>query len=838
MAPVKRRRGRLCASAVTGMFFLGALGASAATSEGVGANTVDSTKLGEVLVTARKRQERLQEVPVPVSAFNSKDITAKAAINLTGLSDSIPNVFLETVSLFPNAASFGMRGIGAGGIESFQDPRVAVYIDGAYQTRTASGPGDMFDIDEVEVLRGPQGALYGQNAFAGAIAIRSRRATSEFGGDIEATVGNYGRYDIQAAVNLPLVGDKLDLRLAYMHRQYEGFGTIANLSGMSNAMISDKVGHDITPELGRSIGGISKNAFRADLRFRPTSGIDANLIVTETEPRGNGTSQVNQALPGSVFSLFGFPGRNPFGDSSLGIKGDGSNPFQTGSSYGDLDREHDLDVLGDISVDVGGGTWYTLVDYHRNNSLIITDTDGELVDLFSSTRAEQFSQFQVESRYEHRFFDDRVDVLVGVFYLHDRFDVFQRLQLGFGAAGNPALNPPLLPTPPYQFATDGRSSSNQMQQDGQHRDAVAPYASVNVSVTSRLHLTGALRWSTETRNAFDFPLQTPVGPAGAGSLSNDFHTLATTLDLATSCGTKSSRSTSLSPGFGVDYKLQPDVMVFFSWQRAFKSGGLNVNGTCDSFNSQPFKNERVDNFEGGVKSEFFDHRLRLNINAFDAKYTNLQVGTIRVNPDNPAAADTFISNAAGATIYGVETQITARPISPLTLYANVGWLHASYSQFCADLLGVTTFTGETPTSTCGNVTVLVPPTPQMPGQALVDVDYSKRPYQAASWDGQVGATYRLDLGEKGAITADASVHYTSEVPDDVQAQVGTGRSPLTHVDASLSWQDVSRRYRFTFWGRNLNNDVTRLSATYVAPLFVFAGPTDPRTYGATLSVDF
>jgi iron complex outermembrane receptor protein len=837
MAHSLRRRAHLCAGVmICALLCGGTLDASAATAEG--AKPIDSTKLGEVLVTARKRQERLQEVPVPVSAFNSKDITAKAAANLTGLSDSIPNVYLATVSLFPNAASFGMRGIGAGGIESFQDPRVAVYIDGAYQTRTASGPGDMFDIDDVEVLRGPQGALYGQNAFAGAIAIRSRRASSEFGGDIEGTVGNYGRYDVQAAVNLPLVGDKLDLRLAYMHRQFEGFGTIANLSSFSDAQLSAMVGHDITPELGKSVGGITKNAFRADLRFRPTSNIDANLIVTEVEPRGNGTPQVNQALPGSVFGLLGFPGRDPFGDYSLGIKGDGSNPFLTGSSYGNLDREHDLDVLADVSVDVGGGQWYTLVDYHQNHSLIITDTDGELVDLFSSTRVEQFSQFQVESRYEHKFFDNRLDVLVGIFYLHDQFDVFQRLQLGFGAAGDPLLDPPLLPTPAYQFATDGRSSSNQMQNDGQHRDAIAPYASVNFSLTPRLHLTGALRWSTETRHAFDFPLQTPAGPAGAGSLSNDFHTLATTLDLATSCGTQRSRSSSLSPGLGVDYKVEPDVMVFFSWQRAFKSGGINVNGTCDSFNSQPFEDERVDNFEGGIKSEFFDHRLRLNLNAFDAKYTNLQIGAIRVNPDNPAAADTFISNAAGATIYGVEAQISAKPVEPITLYANVGWLHASYSQFCADLLGVTTFTGVTPTSSCGSVTVLVPPTGSAPGQALVDIDYSKQPYQAASWDGQIGATYHLDLAQRGAVTADASVHYISGVPDDVQGQIGTGSSPLTHVDASLSWQDVGRRYRFTLWGRNLNNDVTRLSATYVSPLFVFAGPTDPRTYGATLTVDF
>ena len=841
MAQARRCHGLWYAGATIGALIWSCVAggsAQAAPGPGVGLEAGGGTHIGEVVVTARKREERLQDVPVPVSAFNAADITARAAINLTGLSDSIPNVFLETVSLFPNAAAFGMRGIGAGGIESFQDPRVAVYIDGAYQTRTASGPGDMFDIDTVEVLRGPQGALYGRNAFAGAIAIRSRRAGSEFGGDIEGTVGNYGRYDLQAAVNIPIIGDKLDARIAYMHRQYDGFGKIANLSGQSNATISAEVGHDITPELGKSVGGILKNAVRVDLRFRPVSWVDANLIVTATEPRGNGTPQVDQALPHSVFSLFGFPGRDPFGDSSLGIRGDGSDPFLTGSSYGNLDKEHDLDVLSDLSVDVGGGKWFTLVDYHQNNSLIITDTDGELVDLFSSTRVERFSQFQIESRYEHKFFNDRLDVLVGVFYLRDYFNVFQRLQLGFGAAGNPALNPPLPPTPPFQFATDGRSSANQMQNDGERRDAVAPYFQLNFSVTDRLHLTAALRYSKEWRKAFDDPLQTPAGPAGLGALSNDFQTLATTLDLSTTCGTKTASFSSVSPGLGADYKITPDVMLFFSWQRAFKSGGLNVNGTCDSFNSDPYKDEQVDNYEAGIKSEFLDHRLRLNINGFDANYTNLQVGAIRVNPNNPAAAETFISNAAGATIYGIETDITAKPTRALTLYANVGWLHASYSKFCTDLIGITTFNGPPPTSTCGNVSILVQPSGGVPGQALVDVDYSKKKYQAAEWDGQIGATYRFDLGDRGALTADTSVHYTSEVPDNVTGQIGTGRSPLTHVDASLSWQDIKGRYRLTLWGRNINDDVTRLSATYVSPLFVFAGPTDPRTFGATLTVNF
>lgn len=814
-------------------------GQTSPTAEDRNTRGSNAGQIQEVVVTARKREERLQDVPVPISAFNSAALTARAAANLTAISDSIPNVKLEQVGLFPNAAAFTMRGIGTAGIESFQDPRVAIYINGAYQTRTASGPGDLFDVDSVEVLRGPQGALYGRNAFAGAIALRTRRPGDKFGGRFEANVGNYGRLDFQGAVDIPIVSDKLDLRLAYMHREFDGYATVGNPSALPTATVSTLVGRDFSKIIGQSAGGTVKDAYRGTLRFRPVEGVEANFIVTHAVTHGDSAAEINQKLVGSVFGVLGFPGRDPFGDYGRNISGDGSNPFITGSNYGNKDSEHGIDLLADLSVDILGGRWYTVVDYNRNQSLIITDTDGELADLFSSTRPERFAQFQVESRYQRKFFNNRVDLLTGIFYLRDNFDVFQRLQLGFGAAGNPALDPPLAPTPPFQFATDGRSSANQMQHDGQTRKSVSPYFQVNGNITDQLRLNLALRYSKEWRDGFDYPLQTPVGPAGAAALSNDFDVLDTQLKLATSCGSAKFSADSLSPTIGLDYKAKPNILVFASWQRAFKSGGLNVNGTCGSF-AQPYQDEQVDNYEAGIKSELFERRLRINMNAFRSDYSNLQESVIRVNPNNPAAADTFTSNAAGATIYGVEAEITVNPIRNLTLFANVGWLHPEYTAFCANLAGTTTFTGPAPTSDCGGaVTVLRQPTLTAPGQALVDLNHSdlKLPF-APEWDTQVGGRYRYDAGRYGFITVESSVHYDSDLQTSVQNQPFTDRAPLTKVDASVAWQDPHLRYRIALWGRNLNDDIGRLSAVYVAPLFIFASPTEPRTWGATVTADF
>ena len=799
----------------------------------------DVAQVAEVVVTARKKEERLQDVPIPVTAISGDTISSKAATNLTDLSNSVPNVKLETVGLFPNASSFTMRGIGTNAVESYQDPRVALYVNGVYQSRTQSGPGDLFDIESVEILRGPQGALYGRNAFAGAVAMTTRRPDGSYGGRAEATVGNYGRFDFQAAVNLPIVEDKLDLRLAYMHREWDGFFKVGNTNpNFTTAQLSSMVGRDLSEVIGDRAGGDQKNLFRGTLTYRPVEGVVANLIVTHVEEDGDGSPQINQTLAGSVFSAVGFPGRNPFGDGKLGVSGDGSDPFVTGSSAGNYVNQSGTDYTADLSVDAFGGNWYTVVNYADNDSVIRTDTDGELVDLFTSTRIERFNQFQIESRYSHKFFDNRVDVMGGVFYVRDEFDVFQRLSTGFGNAADPTANPPILATPLYQFPTDGRASGNVMQKDGQVRSSISPFLQVNWNVTDKLRLNAAIRYSKEERDAYNFPLQTPGGNSRTIPLSTNFDTLNNGLVLPVSCGTEHFETSSVSPGLSVDYKIQPDVMVFASWQRAYKSGGINVNGTCTSFH-QPYQDERVDNYEVGIKSQFFDRRLMVNLNAFRAEYSNLQESIIRVDPNNTASAETFTSNAAGAVIYGVEAEIQARPIRNLTLYATVGYLHASYSEFCANLVGVTSFTGAAPTSNCGAVTILSNPVGNTPGQAYVDSDYSnlQLPF-APEWDGQIGATYKIDMDRAGELSFDASVHYSSRLETQVTNAPFTSREPLTKVDASIGWRDADQKYRVTLWGKNLGDQVERQTATYVSPLFIFATPTEPRTFGVTLSADF
>lgn len=790
--------------------------------------------LDDIVVTARKRAERLQDVPVVVSAFTPEAIANKGATDLQALSTSIPNVKLEHVGLFQTAASFSMRGLGNTSIESFDDPRVAVYIDGAYQPRTADGLGDMFDVETVEVLRGPQGALYGRNAFAGAVAVRSKRPGFDFEGEAEATIANYGRRDLKAAVNIPLVEDKVAARFAYMHREFDGFFRVGNESpSLSVDQQSELVGRELSHLIGERTGGDRRDSFRGLLRFTPTDDVDINLIVKRVEVRADGSPTINQTLAGSRFAALGFPGRNPFGDHGRGIDGDGSNPFLSGANYGNRTDIDEWDITADSTVSLWGGEWYTVVNFKKNDSLVLTDTDGTLVDLFSSERLEEFESFQAETRYQRSFLDDRMDVLGGVFYLRDKFQMFQRLLLGFGAPGNPAANPPVPETPRFRFPTDGRSPSHNLQFLGQVRKTISPYFQVNYDLTDEVRLNAALRYSWEKRTAFDFPGQAPLGPSGSAALSRDFDQLKQAVVLGTGCGEFDDSTDSWSPSLGIDYKPTPDVMLFASWQRAFKSGGINAKAaTCQTF-SVPYADEQIDNFEVGLKSDLADGHLRFNVNFFWSELKNLQVTAIRANPLSLASTESIVANAAGARIRGIEAEIVWVPIEGLNLFLNGGYLDSKYKDFCANLTGAETFTGAPPTSSCGSVTVL------QPGVAIVERDngHLSLPY-APKWDGQVGVRYSFDVGTAGSLNLETSVNYTSAQETNLLNYDFSDRKPMTTWDASIGFLDMNERFRVMVWGRNLTNSVGRLFTQVVNPNFTFAFPTEPRTYGVTLSASF
>lgn len=202
----------------------------------------------EVIVMAQKRAQSLQDVPISMAAISSETLQEQAILNLEGVNRMVPNAVIEHVGLFPMAAALSMRGIGYAGIESYTDPDVAVYTNGVYQARNATALSSTVDVESIEVLRGPQGTLYGRNAYAGAVALRTHRPSmDETEASASATWGNYGRWDAEVVGNVPIVEGKVAARLAARSHHFDGFyknngiidsaGTVdQTLKGMSDGI--------------------------------------------------------------------------------------------------------------------------------------------------------------------------------------------------------------------------------------------------------------------------------------------------------------------------------------------------------------------------------------------------------------------------------------------------------------------------------------------------------------------------------------------------------------------------------------------------------------------------
>ena len=371
----------------------------------------------EILVTTKRGDaQNVQNMAEAVTAFSGPSLEREFAVTLEDFNHAIPNVQLEHVGLFQAAASFNMRGIGTAGIESFADPVVAVFVDDAYYSRNAVALLDLFDIESVTAYRGPQGTLYGRNAFAGAISVRTKRpklGAQEFEAHID--VGNAGRRNLGAVGNLPL-GDRAALRIAANYHELAGFfkndGVVLDSYDPATATLVTRIDED---KKGDRENGERSVLIRPSLRIEPNDAWRIDLIGEYWEDKGDGTANWTQcyepvSLPlplgngpsgtPSIHSLFGFPCKDPFGDSRFGIDGDGSDPWEVGFNLHPNQTLQDIwGITLDSQYETDLGT-FTFIFNHRDvEEDITTDTDGYNWDVFASTRLQEFDSTQVEARF-------------------------------------------------------------------------------------------------------------------------------------------------------------------------------------------------------------------------------------------------------------------------------------------------------------------------------------------------------------------------------------------------------------------------------------------------------
>lgn len=747
-----------------------------------------------VTVTAQKRAENLQDVPIAISALSGESLSRNHINSLQDIAATVPGLVV-TSDIGYGLAPITIRGLGGpnGGGSLFTDQPVAVYVDGAYVPTLAQSVSDLVDVSSVQVLRGPQGTLYGRNSTAGAILVTSRRPTTDFEAEAHATYSSYDSANLWGAVSGPLIQDKLLARLAVGYNSGGNWATDKNTGGKFGG------GHSITG--------------RGTLEFRPNDDVKIDLIVDAAHAHENpatvALAQVAQINAGPVLGTV--------------YAGD---PFARRSDFSSILDHRTVEMVHPQYVDTNANDYTLLVNWnlggvtldsvtaYRNMRLSGTqDASPGAVPaavLGYNTSTQRTKNWSEELRLSSP--DDvRFKWVGGVFYYHQDTDaVIDIVNL---QAGPPVASLSLVPVPHPVFA-GVPSGTTALFSGTQGNDAYAVFLDATYNLTDTLALTAGGRYSYEEKKA---------------AITQSIMTLTPTILAgpvlaAGSCPAAGVPCTQsyhdFSPRAVVTYKPATDVMLYASYGRGFNSGGFNTFGNVsvlgDPTNPLETASETINSYEIGEKAEFLDGHLRLNMDGFLADYSNLQIRQAVYT------GGVAVVNVPKAQVKGVEFDVTYVPVNRLTLSLNGSYLDARIEQGTLAALpsgiGAIIY-GQSVAVTPQNVA----------GNSLT---------RAPKWQFNAGADYKwpASFGEvdfSADYRYESSVFY-SETNQDTNAFKAKAwgefdlRTGLTSNDGN--WE-------LAIFGRNLLDD---RHITQVAPYngFPIAALNQPRTIGISVTARY
>lgn len=811
-----------------------ALSSGAAWAQDDASARAPRTALDEIVVQTEKTTATTQTVPVAVTAVTGKALERRFAQDLRDLTDSAPNVLLEVVGAFQNASSIFIRGAGSSDIESAADPGIAVIIDGVYQARTSTGLQDFLDVEAVEVLRGPQGTLFGRNAIGGAVLLRHRAPDLQdftVGGSV--TVGNYGRLDVKGTVNVPIVEDKLAARVAFKSTNFDGFYTNefddSDLGGQDRITIlpslrfaNENLDVIIRGEYHRnrddSVPNVPHNACPNDPNTTPPFFVNAagqtNDVVI------NFANQLGGGAAAAALCAKDINKQNDFTVNHDHFNGRGQI-FDVYGLTGEI--KYNLPDLGEI-VYIG--------NYRDVFEDVWNDFDTTPFDLFQTRRLQRHWQTSHELRF-HSDFSDFVDFVVGAYYFEQHYVLEQNL---FGVLGGNALN---------------SGTSNTFGRSEQSHDQWAIFAQANWHLTDIFTLVTGVRYTEEGK---DF-IHCGVGFGDAANRTCFFDNKFLSFDSATDIGDGLKSNgvmqnpgtndwSNVSPKIGLNAQITDDMFAYGSWTRGFRSGGFNGRGNTPQ-TAGPFDEEKANSYEIGIKWEGLDNRLRVNLVGFWTTFSNLQRTIIRPAAGGSGGQETVTENAASARSRGIEIEVSSVPAEGLTLAGSLGYLDAETRDWCADLNGPIQPTPAGITE-CGTVV------PLLVGE-LRPFDNGGLPIlRAPKWTANINIAYEFAVGNSGFVTVSGEWTHRSSMslisagfpPGTVDGVTNfdgvfvTPTRPSSDVfNGNVTWEEIDGRYRISFFVKNITNEIIINSGTYVAGLFNFRQPQHPRHWGVEIAFE-
>ena len=605
--------------------------------------------LEEIVVTARRRPELLQRVPVSVIALSEKDLEARSVTNTRDLQNFIPNLtFAPSQNVGEGAGNIFIRGIGQEDFGIGAEPGVGFYVDGVYFARPLGTILNLTDVARIEVLRGPQGTLFGKNTIGGAINVVSTMPRDVRESHFSIIAGNYDRVELRGVANEP-ISDKIFLRLSIGIVSRDGYlrrlpppVPIAQLEQVNQARFNSRNEGD-----DQSQGG------RLQLRWLITETLSADLSLDGSRRRNRqGATHLDAIDP-----RFGiFPqinrlireGKLPGPEIANNLS---PNDFLRTHASGETFTNQDFwGASALLTKQLGTNTLKFIGAYRGLRSRIRTDTDGLYFDIAPSDLNANQRQFSGELQFAGG--TDRLSYTAGIFLLGERgrlpptSSIMNKILYTCGCYYAPG-SPPLFTTEPRQL----RSGS------------YAAYAQGNYKITDRLSATLGGRYTHEKKKLDGKVLLLDAGLE------------PTNIVVAT--GTNSDQWNAFTYRAGLEYQATPDVMAFGSIASGFKSGGFNVRGAPELPNMgfASFKPETARTYEIGLRSEWLQGRLRINATLFQTNYHDIQ---LRQQTLIAGVFTTLIENAAKARIRGAEVELTTAPLKGLTVSAAYGHLDPKY----------------------------------------------------------------------------------------------------------------------------------------------------------------
>jgi iron complex outermembrane recepter protein len=707
-----------------------------------------ATGIENVLVTARRREESLQDVPVAISALTADQLETQNVRTLEDMTAFAPNIKVNAGRGTSSTINAYIRGVGQNDPLWGFEPGVGIYIDDVYIARPQGALLDVYDVERIEVLRGPQGTLYGKNTIAGAIKYVTRDITDdEAAFNISATGGSYDQREIKIGGSMPVVDDHIFLGAAVAYLRRDGYGEVVD---DGRPRLFNRPGQDVSDK--------DVLAARANATFVWGDSSRLRILADTVQDNSNavGGQRLNTLTNGGIT----YPKLN--------------------DRY---DQRTDMPVDRDRFINKGAAATYTqtLTDaldlklvgaYREGEGRQFIDFDELNSNLFQVPA--QYSDDQTSGEAQLTYTSDLVKGVAGVYY--------------FSGTADGAFD-----------ASLGSFGQTSLTQGSVDTESLAVYFDTTWPLNDRINLNVGARWNEDDKEATVFVAQYTGVLAPNATLFDPNNLPAGFALRSVQTNYTNDRSFSnVSPRLGMDFKLEDDLMLYFSYAEGFKSGGFDMRGNAavNPATREGYGAETADNFEVGMKSTWLDDTLQLNLTVFYTPYEDVQITTQQFQLVNGVPTNaTAVLNAGKQLNQGAELETMWRPLSALTVVFNVGYLDAEFEEF---LVGCT------------------------PPQAGCRFDASglHSPINSPDWTTFLGATYAWELGA-GDLTAHAGYQYRSATKVANTLVSITDQDAYDVLDLGVAYTTADEDWRFALEGKNILDEEYRVAGYD----FGAAGPT-------------